>query len=192
MNSSNNNMCNKYSIKQDCCRKLSWLLLFEIEYKQHFAKHSANLEVRQDGRLFRVSAKDGYSCPNWIGDQCSIYADRPMECRLFPYTIGQITHVGNRVNLSFHSRGECPAKEILLMSKAEANRMILSFSQRAFRDADEINIEYESFLFKLKYKIRDFIWRLSKKSWTMCSALGQRIKMELTWATNKESTVFLN
>jgi Fe-S-cluster containining protein len=163
MNSSDNNMCNKCSIKQDCCRILSWLRLSEIEYKQHFAKHSANLEVIQDGRLFMVSAKDGYSCPNWIGDQCTIYADRPMECRLFPYTMGQIIHIGNRVNIPFHSRTECPKKKILLMPKTEANRMIWSFSRRAFRDADKINIEYESFIFKLKYKIREFIWRLSKK-----------------------------
>jgi len=156
---SNNNLCNKCGIKQDCCRNLSGLRLSEIEYNQHFAKHSGNLEIRQDGRLVMVSAKDGYSCPNWVGDQCAIYADRPMECRLFPYSLGKIIHIGNRVNISFHSRVQCPNKEILLMSKAQANKMILSFSQRAFSDADKINIDYEWFLIKFKYKIMGFIGR---------------------------------
>ena len=163
MDSSNNNMCNKCSIKQDCCRNLSGLRLSEIEYKQHFAKHSANLEVRQDGRLFMVSAKDGYSCPNWISDQCTVYADRPMECRLFPYTTGKIIHSGNRVNISFHSRTQCPNKEILLMSKAEAKGMLWSFFRRAFRDVDKIKIDYEWFYIKLKNKFGEFIWRWSKK-----------------------------
>ena len=45
------------------------------------------------------------------------------------------------------------------MSKAQANKMILSFSQRAFSDADKINIDYEWFLIKFKYKIMGFIGR---------------------------------
>ena len=159
MRLSNKNMCNKCSIKQDCCRNLSGLRLSEIEYGQHFAKHSANFVVIQDGRLVMVSAKDGYSCPYWTGDQCGIYADRPMECRLFPYSLGKIVHISNRVNLSFHSRTQCPNKEALLMSKAEANKILLSFSRRAFSDTDKINIDYESSFIKFKYKIMEFIWR---------------------------------
>jgi len=159
-------MCSKCGIKQDCCRNLSGLRLSETEYKQHFAKHSANLEVRQDGRLFMVSAKDGYSCPNWACDQCIIYADRPMECRLFPYTIGKIINIGYRVNISFHARTECPNKEILLMSKAEVNEMLLSFSRHVFNDAEKINIDHEWFLIKLKYKIMEFIGGL--KNLAMC------------------------
>jgi len=111
-----------------------------------------------------VSAKEGYSCPIWNGDQCTIYADRPMECRLFPYTTGKIVHIGNRVDISFHSRTKCPNKEILLMSKAEAKGMLLSFSRRAFRDVDKIKIDYEWFYIKFKNKIREFIWRWSKKN----------------------------
>ncbi|MCP4348112.1 MAG: YkgJ family cysteine cluster protein [Desulfobacterales bacterium] len=158
-----NNMCSKCSIKQDCCRNLSGLRMSEIEYKQHFANNNDGLTVMQVGRLFLVSAKDGHSCPYWTGDQCSIYADRPMECRLFPYSLGKIIHIGSSVNISFHSRTECPDKEILLMSKADANKMIVSFSRQAFHDADKINIDYEWFYIRAKFKIMGLVMRWSKK-----------------------------
>ena len=157
MDSSNINVCIKCSIGQDCCRNLFGLRLSENEYKQHFARHSDSLEVRQDTRLYFVSAKEGYSCPNWVGDQCAIYTDRPMECRFFPYTIGKIIHKGNRVDITFHSRTPCPKKKILLMPKAEANEMLVSFARSVFSDVDKINVEHEWLFTKLKYKIMRLI-----------------------------------
>lgn len=153
MGSGNTNVCSRCIIGQDCCRNLSGLKLSENEYEQHFAKHSENLEVRQENNLYVVSAIDGKPCPNWIDDQCSIYIDRPMECRLFPYTLGKIIHHGNRINITFHSHTQCPEKKTLLMSKAEANGMILSFARSVFPDADKIISEHEWLFTKLKYKI---------------------------------------
>lgn len=157
MDSANINVCIKCSIGQYCCRNLIELRLSKIEYKQHFAKHSDNLEVRQDTGIYIVSSKEEFSCPKWVGEKCTIYEDRPMECRLFPYTIGRIIQKGNRINITFHSRTPCPMKGTLLMPKVEATRMLMSFARSVFSNVDKINIEHEWLFTRLKYKILRFI-----------------------------------
>jgi len=151
------NACNKCSIDQACCSNLSGLRVSEKEYRQLFAKHIDKIEVEQSGRIYSISGKNGSSCPNWVNKQCAVYVDRPMECSLFPYTIGRIVHKGNRVNITYHSRTRCPEKKVLLISKAEANKMLFAFAESAFSDAEIIKIEYEWLFTRLKNKITSFI-----------------------------------
>ncbi|NQU29261.1 MAG: YkgJ family cysteine cluster protein [Anaerolineae bacterium] len=157
MEASNKNVCLSCSIEQDCCRNMSGLRLSEKEYKEHFDIHLEKLVVKQVGRLYSVSGKDGASCPNWIGEQCSVYETRPMECRLFPFTLGKVAHINDRVDISYHSRTQCPEKKILLMSQVDAHEMISTFAEDVFSDVDKINIEHERLFTRLKYKIKKYV-----------------------------------
>jgi len=153
MDSSNKNVCMKCSINQECCKKFSLLMMSETEFKQHFAKHGSNFEVEQNAGLYLVRQKEGCTCPYWVGGKCTIHPDRPMDCRLFPYTIGKIFHNGNRVSIVFHSRSHCPHKEMLLTSKADAKEMLLAFGRIVFSDVDRIDVEHEWWFTEWKYRI---------------------------------------
>ena len=156
MSSTNTNLCINCSIGK-CCRNLSGLKLSEFEYQKLFAEHSDHIKAEQYAGLYVVSVKKGHPCPYWKDDQCTIYADRPMECRLFPYTLGRVFHRGNRVNITYHSRTKCPDKKLLLMSKADANVMILSFARSVYGDDVKITLEYERFYARWKFRITSLV-----------------------------------
>lgn len=154
MNESLDNPCLTCSIGQDCCRKLSGLKLTESEYKQHFAIHREKLEVRQDGQIYVVSSKEGHACPHWSNNQCTVYDERPIECRLFPYTIGVIDRKQGHVLLSFHARTGCPNKKELLVSEDKAKEMVFLFARNAFGGKCIVEIEHEMLLTALKSKLK--------------------------------------
>jgi len=125
------NPCVACSIGQDCCSNLSGLKLLEPEYRLHFAREIRRLRVQKKGQFYTISSKDAEPCPHWIKDRCSIYYDRPIECRLFPYTIGLIRYEDSQIVLIIHARTRCPLKKELLVSKVKAEELVRSFAYQA-------------------------------------------------------------
>jgi Fe-S-cluster containining protein len=148
------NPCFSCSIGQACCSKLLSLKLTQSEYQLVFAGHEESLAVQRKGHFYIVSSKKLDSCPHWNNSRCSVYSNRPIECRLFPYTIGVIHDKGKRVYLSYHSRVNCPEKKALLMPKSQAEQMVRSFAHSAFGDDCSVEVEHENQFAKLKHALR--------------------------------------
>jgi len=107
--------------------------------------------------FYTISSKDAEPCPHWIKDRCSIYYDRPIECRLFPYTIGLIRYEDSQIVLIIHARTRCPLKKELLVSKVKAEELVRSFAYQAFGSRHRVKIEHESFLTRVKYTVKKLI-----------------------------------
>ncbi|MCD6486514.1 MAG: YkgJ family cysteine cluster protein [Syntrophobacterales bacterium] len=156
MNKHAENRCKDCSTDQNCCNRLEGLRLTRAEYRKNFADYHAVLVVRQTGKIYRVSAKKGQSCPHWDGD-CRIYDKRPIECRLYPYTISNLWEWGNHVFITFHSRTKCPFKEHLLIPRDAAKQMVAKFAREAFGGGCRPHVYYEPQIPGLISKIRDFL-----------------------------------
>ena len=124
---SQDNPCLKCSIDQGCCTHLSGLRVNQAEFDRCFASHQDKLSIEPDGPLLKISAHDGGACPNWK-DQCTVNEDRPMECRLFPHTIGSVFD-DETLLLTVHKRTECPLKQELAMSDQAAVEMVDNFAR---------------------------------------------------------------
>lgn len=155
MGSTEKNPCANCSV--NCCKTLSGLRVSEAEYQQHFGRFEARLDVKQVDRLYVVSAKAGTTCPHFIGEQCSVYVERPMECRLFPYTLREPIQEGNRVQLFFEASTKCPRKDTLIMPQAKAKAMITVFAQGVYNDFEKIKVERKWLLTRAKFKMLRFL-----------------------------------
>jgi CelD/BcsL family acetyltransferase involved in cellulose biosynthesis/Fe-S-cluster containining protein len=142
------NPCFSCLIEQECCRKLRFLRLTKSEYMQHFAQQQEKIIIQDCDETYLVSSKEGQTCPHFKNDICTIYADRPIECRLFPYTLGSIHKENNCLVITYHERTLCPNKGNLLMPDKEARKLILSFAHEAFTDKYTVKVKRESFLTK--------------------------------------------
>lgn len=136
------NPCLACNIDQDCCKRLTGLKLTDVEYTRHFEHHHSKLAIKRIGKIYEVSTKDGGQCPNWQG-QCTVYETRPVECSLFPYTIGQIVEREDHTLFTLHSRTTCPLKHELIVPEVEARRMVRSFAEDAYGKNHKVRIVEE-------------------------------------------------
>lgn len=148
-------LCATCSIGWDCCTHLSSLRLSKSEYEQHFAHREDKITVQREGPLYVVSSKEEGACPNF-DKGCSVYDYRPIECRLFPYTLYMKRRDSNGVTMGFHSRTNCPQKEKLLMQEIEAKELIRHFARNAFGDIN-IEIQKDGLAKNMKQHIRKII-----------------------------------
>ena len=125
------NGCLNCSMGQHCCSQLDGLLLSPEEYRRHFERFSDRLEVRRTNKCFTVFAHG--ACPHWEG-RCTIYADRPMDCRLFPASIWPILKWGRLVTITIHSRPMCPLKSELSPSDTNARLLVSRWARQVWRD----------------------------------------------------------
>jgi Fe-S-cluster containining protein len=156
-NNNKDTPCFSCSIEQECCRKLRFLRLTKSEYMQHFVQHQGTITVQNCTETYLISSKEGQTCPNWSSEKCTIYTDRPVECRIFPYTLGRINKEKLHVVINYHERTHCPQKKVLLVSDKETKKLILSFAHEAFGNKYTIEVKRENLLAKwitkLKHKI---------------------------------------
>ena len=148
------NPCFSCCIEQECCRKLRFLRLTKSEYLQHFAQHQGTITVQNYDETYIVSSKEGQACPNWSSNKCTTYTDRPVECRIFPYTLGKVHKKNNHVVITYHERTRCPQKKDLLMSEKETKKLILSFAHEAFGNKYTVKVKRESLLAKWMIKLK--------------------------------------
>ena len=165
METSSDNPCATCSMGQGCCTNLTHLKLTESEYKRHFAQYRQQLEVERYGPIYVVSGKEAHACPNW-NDGCNIYHNRPMECRLYPYTIGAINRKHGRLSLGIHAHTRCPNKKELLLPEDEAKELVSSFARNAFGNKDIVEAKLEppltTILNLLRMKVRNKVKKLMK------------------------------
>lgn len=131
MKKETNNVCAACGISQNCCSNLAGLRLSKAEFERSFLHHNEALLISEYHGIYEVYGR-WKRCPNWDDNNCTVYRTRPMECRLFPYTIGDVIRIGRFVVLTYHHRTLCPQKNLLLPSRAEARHLLRSFAEEAF------------------------------------------------------------
>jgi len=143
VNPESTSVCKSCVSGQICCTRLRGLKLTPGEFDRHFAAHEDRLEIDRTGPFPVVSGRKGRACPHWRNG-CRIYADRPIECRLYPQAIGRIRRSSSGVQLDVHSRTLCPHRRQLLLPDAEAAALATEFAMIAFGASGGPEIRLES------------------------------------------------
>ena len=125
------NICSTCSINQACCTSLTSLRVSRDEFKNAFIHHRQEILFKEHLGVYEVSGSPD-SCPNWENNRCLIYEKRPMECRIYPYTIGGYLRVGRIVFLTYHDRTCCPHKEHFKASHGDVRIILQAFVDEAF------------------------------------------------------------
>jgi|GEM_PF-674436 len=146
MNAILENQCLNCSTNQHCCSKVSGLMLSRTEYSTHFKSHHRELTVRTSQRVVIVSSKNGGPCPHWGADGCRIYQERPIDCRVFPYTLTHIIEKGKEVKIVFHDRSDCPQKKGLFPLAPEAGiiALLTEFGRKMYGVETTIMVQHEN------------------------------------------------
>lgn len=163
------NPCTSCSANHGCCtlKGACGLMLTKEEFDTHFKGHTDKLVVRSSGKFVIISTREGWSCPHLDVGGCKIYHDRPIDCRLFPYTMSNVLEMRKRITIVIHSRTGCPEKASLLQPEAEARQQALEFARSVFGSTRPITIRYEkrkSLLFSLRRLVEKTLARRYSKS----------------------------
>lgn len=136
------NPCLKCPTDQSCCRELHGLKINETEYSQLFAGKSEHLTVSRKGKLYEISSLGNGPCPNW-DQQCQVYGNRPMDCDLYPYTMGNVFEGDGEVYATYHSRTECPLTAELLGPRENAEAMIRKFLTDTYGEHCKVTVRHD-------------------------------------------------
>ena len=143
---------------QNCCVGMSYLRLTVPEYERLFAEHRDKLIVQKKKAYYVVFAKEGQACPYFQDGACTIYNDRPIECRLFPYSLRDIKFYGeHKVLVTFHARTSCPRKNELLLSREKAKELLYSFAREVGGDKCVVEVKYDTVMRRLINKARGLL-----------------------------------
>lgn len=133
----------------NCCKFLMRLKLSPSEYDHLFSPFNSLFVVKQQHSFFELTMNKGIYCPHLKEGGCSQYQIRPMECRLFPYTVSQTYHIGPVTLLSYHSRVPCPIRKQLLPSHRVAHGLIRSWAKMVYGQSRYIIIVHEGLIYRL-------------------------------------------
>ena len=158
---SQDNPCLKCTIDQGCCAHLNGLRVNQDEFDRCFAQHEDQLTIERDGPLYKVTVSDGGACPNWK-DRCTIYDERPMECALFPHTIGAVFD-NDTLLLTVHKRTECPLKDSLAMEDADAVQRVERYVRETLDVGDNFRVVLDAGPARLEVLARRVLRKLLPK-----------------------------
>ncbi len=162
MSKTHDNPCEVCTINQDCCTRLSGLMLTKDEFERHFKKNREELAIKPLNGFFVVSSKKSGMCPHWENGSCQIYSDRPIDCRLYPYAIRHLIKNKQRVKIVFHAESICLQKNRLyvLMPELEARELVLAFGKTVFGESTAVIVQREKGTFsQLRNRIEAALYR---------------------------------
>lgn len=147
------------ALKGDCGLRLA-----PEEFAAHFKAHEQDLNVRQENGYVIISTREGLVCPNLGAKGCSIYAERPIDCRLYPYQMLPVYETRRRVRVMLYLTPECVGNRTFRISEQEARGLVESFCRKAYGDKKIIiRIFVDRFLPKLRNKCAILFFRVFSK-----------------------------
>lgn len=136
--------CMSCSIDMDCCRKFNGVVMSQDEYDRLFAKFDGRFELEQLGRFVKIADKSGQGCPYFEqGTGCTIYEDRPLDCRLFPFSLDHVRGGENEpMRASAHRRVGCPHSEEFPIDQAEIACVTDRMARSVGHNGAKVDLEY--------------------------------------------------
>jgi Fe-S-cluster containining protein len=136
--------------QSNCCCDLRKLKLSPSEYQRVYERFRTQFEVVRKGALYELSMHAGKNCPHWDERvNCTMYESRPVECRLFPYTVNQTYKAGPLVLFTYHGKTPCPRKANgLFPAHKEARRLVRSLARDTYGSGKMYWVCYESLLYR--------------------------------------------
>lgn len=140
------------------------LRLSAHEFEAHFREHTHALRVRQEGEMVVLSTEEGRVCPN-LGDKgCRIYAERPIDCRLYPYQMLPVYQTKRRVKIMLYMTPVCAADRTFAYPEQQARTLVQTFCRDVYGDKRVlIQIYQNRFLPKLRNKGAALFFQLCTK-----------------------------
>ncbi|HJV66339.1 MAG TPA: YkgJ family cysteine cluster protein [Geomonas sp.] len=145
MSAHEDNPCLACATGQHCCSRLSGLFLAEAEFQALFQQYEHRLIVRRSNRIVRIYMANGGACPYWGANGCRIYAERPVDCRLFPYIPQHVIEKRKTVEMIYHDRSDCPLKDTLLplVRESELRLLLVALGKKMYGDGKNIVVRQE-------------------------------------------------
>jgi Fe-S-cluster containining protein len=121
-------------------------MLTRDEYEAQFKQYEENLFVKQSDGVYIVTPRNGSACPYWGRGACTIYRNRPIDCRLYPYMMTQVDKENDELKINLNTSSLCPKSDALrmLMPEAEARAHIAEFWREVVGDEMRIIVQRES------------------------------------------------
>ncbi len=136
------NPCLACTVEQSCCRELNGLKLNDKEFRRHFTGKSDRLKISRKGKLYVIYSQGSQPCPNW-DQKCQVYETRPIDCDLYPYTIGSVFEGKGEVYATYHSRTECPLSDVIISSREKAESLIHRFLKDTYGEGCRTTVRYD-------------------------------------------------
>ena len=136
------NPCQVCRIDQRCCKDIS-LKVSVREYEKNFKKHASSLKTVKYNKMVIVFPKHSQPCPYWNGSGCSIYDDRPVDCRLYPFELHRLVEKKHNIEAVFYDQSDCPHKEALFIPVEEAKELITALARDVYGTGKPVEIKYE-------------------------------------------------
>ena len=136
------NPCQVCSIDQRCCKDMG-LKVSVREYEKNFKQHSSRLTTVKYNKMLIVFPKHNQPCPHWNGEGCSIYQDRPIDCRLYPFELNRMVEKKRKIEVVFYDQTDCPHKEDLFIPVEEAKELMKALARDVYGTGKPIEIKYE-------------------------------------------------
>ena len=137
-----NNPCLACAADQQCCEVLG-LKLSKREFEKHFKKYSDRLSIIKYYKMFIVYPRNNLPCPYWDKESgCTIYEERPIDCRLYPYDLHQLIEKKGIIEISFYDQTDCPQKENLFIPVDEAKELMKTLAREVYGEDKPITIQF--------------------------------------------------
>jgi Fe-S-cluster containining protein len=136
------NPCHECSV--NCCSKMG-LFLSKEEYFKLFQPYEDRLRVKKKGAIYIVLPQIGGVCPYLSKGVCRIYAQRPIDCQIYPYVLRHFIKKGNKAKITYHTGSDCPQKYKLyqLMSEREVRSLISKLGKQLYGENILISVHCE-------------------------------------------------
>jgi Fe-S-cluster containining protein len=141
---------------------LHGLTVSQAEYDRHFRAHEDKISVYRKGALLEIWSKDGGGCPNW-DEQCSVYETRPMDCDLYPFTIGNVFESPDEIYVTYHKRTGCPLVDDIVQARSEAQALLERFFKANFPSAKKVSVVYDEGPVRLKHFAKRALRKLRRR-----------------------------
>lgn len=92
--------------------------------------------------MFIVYPRENFPCPYWDKNGCSIYKNRPIDCRLFPYELNRMVEKRGVIEVELYDQTDCPQRESLFMPIDEAYELVKALARDVFGQGKPINIKF--------------------------------------------------
>jgi hypothetical protein len=140
------------------------LRLSKEEFEKYFKDREQDLLVSEKDKVIMIFSREGRVCPNLEKKGCRIYADRPIDCRLYPYQMLPVFVTRERVKFILYMLPNCVENRTFCMPESKARALVEEFGRKVYGNKKiDVQIFEDKFLPKLRNKCEVLCIRFCQK-----------------------------